>query len=123
MPAHDFCTDKYCGKESEKYYCTHSLTLLLFCDKLDRPYFLLHCVFHSLDMSLIIVNIRLRFLDPAFDKLPRLWIASISEVLHLLGKFRICFGEIAFGLPNLPRAFSFNLPYLPFECRAEKVHS
>src|SRR5690625_329504 len=67
IPAHDFRTDKYCGKESEKYYCTHSLPLLLFCDKLDRPYFLLHCVFHSLDMSLIIVNIRLRFLDPTFD--------------------------------------------------------
>src|SRR5699024_11622339 len=68
MPAHDFRTDKYCGKESEKYYCTHSLPLLLFCDKLDRPYFLLHCVSHPLDMSLIIVNIRLRFLDPRSEE-------------------------------------------------------
>src|SRR5690625_42872 len=25
MPAYDFRTDKYCAKESEKYYCTHSL--------------------------------------------------------------------------------------------------
>src|SRR5699024_6626402 len=25
MPAYDFRTDKYCGKESEKYYCTHSV--------------------------------------------------------------------------------------------------
>src|SRR5690625_4505706 len=24
MSAHEFRTDKYCGKESEKYYCTHS---------------------------------------------------------------------------------------------------
>src|SRR5690625_2895748 len=123
MPAHDFRTDKYCGKESEKYYCTHSLPLLLFCDKLDRPYFLLHCVSHPLDMSLVIVNIRLRFLDPAFDKLPRLWIAGISEVPHPLGKLRICFGEISLSRPDLTCAFSFNLPYLPFECRAKKVHS
>src|SRR5690625_1359393 len=123
IPAHDFCTDKYCGKESEKYYCAHSMSLLLFCNKLDRPYFLLHCVFHSLDMSLIIGNIRLRFLDPAFDKFSRLWIASISEVPHTFGKLRICFGEISLGRPDLPRALSFNLPYFPFECRAKKVHS
>src|SRR5690625_4859318 len=121
--AHIIRDYKYRDKESEKYYCTHSLPLHLFCDKLDRPYFLLHCVFHSLDMSLIIVNISLRFLDPAFDKLPRLWIAGISEVPHPLGKLRICFGEISLGRPDLARAFSFNLSNFPFECRAKKVHS
>src|SRR5690625_42875 len=46
--------------------------LLLFFDKLYRPYFLLHCVFHPLDMSRIIANILLRFLDSAFDKFSRL---------------------------------------------------
>src|SRR5690625_1068685 len=99
------------------------MSLLLFCDKLDRPYFLLHCVFHSLDMSLIIVNIRLRFLDPTFDKFSRLWVTSISEVSHAFGKLRICFGEISLSRPDLTRAFSFNLPYLPFECWSKKVHS